>query len=48
MFEFNCDTPTSLLEASVIQWDWKEAVFPAADQFNSLHERLVEIGLIKK
>lgn len=41
LFEFNCDTPTSLLEASVIQWDWKEAVFPDADQFNSLHERLV-------
>jgi glutathionylspermidine synthase len=42
LFEFNCDTPTSLLEASVIQWDWKEAVFPGADQFNSLHERLVD------
>ena len=42
LFEFNCDTPTSLLEASVIQWDWKEALFPDADQFNSLHERLVD------
>ena len=41
LFEFNCDTPTSLLEAAIIQWDWKEAVFPGADQFNSLHERLV-------
>ncbi|WP_174291846.1 glutathionylspermidine synthase family protein [Sphingomonas bacterium] len=41
LFEFNCDTPTSLLEAAVIQWSWKEEVFPAADQFNSLHERLV-------
>jgi glutathionylspermidine synthase len=41
LFEFNCDTPTSLLEASVIQWDWKEQVFPKLDQFNSLHERLV-------
>lgn len=42
LFEFNCDTPTSLLEAAVIQWDWKEAVFPRADQFNSLHEALVD------
>ena len=41
LFEFNCDTPTSLVEAAVIQWDWKEAVFPDADQFNSLHDKLV-------
>nr|WP_037531926.1 glutathionylspermidine synthase family protein [Sphingomonas sp. RIT328] len=42
LFEFNCDTPTSLLEAAVIQWSWKAACFPDADQFTSLHERLVE------
>lgn len=42
LFEFNCDTPTSLLEASVIQWRWKEALFPEKDQFNSLHEKLIE------
>lgn len=42
LFEFNCDTPTSLLEASVIQWKWKEALFPDKDQFNSIHEHLVE------
>lgn len=41
LFEFNCDTPTSLLEAAIIQWEWKAALFPASDQFNSLHERLV-------
>lgn len=41
LFEFNCDTPTSLLEASVIQWSWKEEVFPHADQFNSLHDKLI-------
>jgi glutathionylspermidine synthase len=41
LFEFNCDTPTSLLEAAVIQWSWKEERFPGKDQFNSLHERLV-------
>ena len=42
MLEYNADTPTSLLEASVIQWDWLQALHPGADQFNSLHERLVE------
>jgi glutathionylspermidine synthase len=41
LFEFNCDTPTSLLEAAVIQWEWKEALFPELDQFNSLHEKLI-------
>jgi glutathionylspermidine synthase len=41
LFEFNCDTPTSLLEASVVQWQWKENVFPQSDQFNSLHDRLI-------
>jgi glutathionylspermidine synthase len=41
LLEYNADTPTALLEASVIQWYWLEARFPDADQFNSLHERLV-------
>lgn len=43
MLEYNADTPTSLLEASVIQWDWLEAKFKGADQFNSIHERLVAL-----
>ena len=41
LFEYNCDTPTSMLEAAVIQWDWKESVFPKSDQFNSLHDKLL-------
>jgi glutathionylspermidine synthase len=41
LLEYNADTPTALLESSVIQWYWMEARFPHADQFNSLHERLV-------
>ena len=41
LFEFNCDTPTSLLEAAVVQWAWKEEVFPRAGQFNDLHDQLV-------
>lgn len=43
MLEYNADTPTSLLEASVIQWDWLEAQHRGADQFNSIHERLVGV-----
>jgi glutathionylspermidine synthase len=41
LFEFNCDTPTSMLEAAVVQWEWKETLFPNLDQFNSLHEKLI-------
>ncbi len=42
LLEYNADTPTSLIEASVVQWDWLESVHPQADQFNSLHEKLIE------
>ena len=41
MLEYNADTPTALLEASVVQWYWMKDVVPQADQFNSLHERLI-------
>jgi glutathionylspermidine synthase len=41
LLEYNADTPTTLLEASILQWYWKTDVFPADDQWNSLHERLV-------
>ena len=45
LLEYNADTPTSLLESAVIQWNWLEDLRPALgakpDQFNSLHERLV-------
>ena len=50
LLEYNADTPTSLLEAGVIQWFWAQALREAAgdgpfgqfDQFNSIHERLIE------
>ncbi|WP_043268797.1 glutathionylspermidine synthase family protein, partial [Streptomyces sp. CT34] len=42
MLEYNADTPTSLVEAASPQWFWMEDRFPAADQWNSLHERLVD------
>jgi len=51
LLEYNADTPTALLEASVVQWHWLEdgkderagaaALPPNADQFNSLHEKLI-------
>ncbi|QIG65901.1 glutathionylspermidine synthase family protein [Ochrobactrum phage vB_OspM_OC] len=48
MLEFNADTPTSLFEASVVQWMWLEdmklsgKISADADQFNSIHEKLKE------
>jgi glutathionylspermidine synthase len=45
LLEYNADTPTALLEASVVQWHWmQQAILPQeadADQFNSLHEKLI-------
>lgn len=42
LLEYNADTPTSLLEAAVIQWYWLQDFDPKLDQFNSIHEKLVE------
>ena len=42
LLEYNADTPTALFEAAVVQWDWLEATRPGRDQFNSIHERLIE------
>lgn len=42
LLEYNADTPTSLLEASVVQWFWLKDLFPNADQFNSIHEKLID------
>jgi glutathionylspermidine synthase len=43
LLEYNADTPTSLVEAAVVQWYWLQDLFPKHDQFNSLHERLIEL-----
>lgn len=43
LLEYNADTPTSLLEAAVVQWYWLQDKFPKRDQFNSLHERLIAL-----
>lgn len=42
LLEYNADTPTALVEASVAQWFWLEETRNGADQFNSIHERLIE------
>lgn len=42
LLEYNADTPTALVEASVAQWFWQQELHPDADQFNSIHERLIE------
>lgn len=41
LLEFNADTPTSLYEASVVQWYWEKDTFGHFDQFNSIHEKLI-------
>ncbi len=42
LLEYNADTPTALYEAAVVQWYWLKDVKPEADQFNSIHEKLIE------
>lgn len=42
MLEYNADTPTALLEAAIVQWQWLKDVDERGDQFNSIHERLLE------
>jgi glutathionylspermidine synthase len=48
LLEYNADTPTSIFEAAVFQWTWLEQaaerqIIPvSADQFNSIHDRLIE------
>lgn len=45
LLEFNADTPTSLVEASVVQWFWmgdySKRLGKPLDQFNSVHEKLI-------
>lgn len=42
LIEFNADTPTSLFEAAIIQWFWLKDFDEPKDQFNSLHEKLID------
>lgn len=45
LMEYNADTPTSLLEASVVQWHWlqQKPELKGSDQFNSIHDKLMRI-----
>ncbi|WP_427965656.1 glutathionylspermidine synthase family protein [Altererythrobacter sp.] len=48
LLEFNADTPTSIYETAFFQWGWLEDMIalgelpPDADQFNRLHEALID------
>ncbi|RZM20305.1 MAG: glutathionylspermidine synthase family protein [Pedobacter sp.] len=42
MYEFNADTPTSLFEAGIVQWFWLQDFDKSKDQFNSVHEKLID------
>ncbi|HTS44743.1 MAG TPA: glutathionylspermidine synthase family protein [Puia sp.] len=42
LLEFNADTPTSLYEAGIVQWFWLQDLDASKDQFNSIHEKLIE------
>ncbi len=48
LLEYNADTPTSLYESASFQWSWLEdqiaagVLDPGDDQFNGIHEALVE------
>ncbi len=41
LLEYNADTPTALVEAAVAQWYWLQDTNKNADQFNSIHEKLI-------
>jgi glutathionylspermidine synthase len=42
LLEYNADTPTALLEAAIAQWQWLKDLDERGDQFNSIHERLID------
>ncbi len=41
LLEYNADTPTALVESAVAQWYWLQDTNRNADQFNSIHEKLI-------
>lgn len=43
LLEFNADTPTALFEASVVQYYWLQDFDAGKDQFNSIHEKLLDL-----
>ncbi|CAJ2503922.1 Uu.00g113160.m01.CDS01 [Anthostomella pinea] len=41
-YEFNADTPTSIIESGSCQWWWMEQKGEGNDQLNSIYEKLVD------
>lgn len=48
LLEFNADTPTSLYEAGIVQWFWLQDFDKNKDQFNSIHEKLIDYWAVLK
>jgi glutathionylspermidine synthase len=42
MLEYNADTPAGLVEAASTQWHWLEELHPDKDQWNLIHERMLQ------
>lgn len=42
LLEYNADTPTGLIESSPVQLFWLDDVHPDKDQFNSVHDMLLD------
>ncbi len=42
LLEFNADTPTMLVESALAQWHWHAELMHGSDQWNSIHEKLIE------
>jgi glutathionylspermidine synthase len=41
LMEYNADTPASLIESSMVQWYWKEELFPNNEQFNMIYDNII-------
>jgi glutathionylspermidine synthase len=42
LLEYDADTPSGLVEAAIVQWYWLDETRSDQDQWNRLHERLVD------
>lgn len=48
LLEYNADTPTALIEAALIQWNWKEEHFPSSRQWTDVHDNLIKAWRAQK
>lgn len=42
LLEYNADTPTLAIETALVQWFWLQDIYPDCDQYNSLHEKMIQ------